>query len=100
MQLFGQRPGNGHRLLTEGREGSGSAAELQHQQTWLEFPQTLTTAGHRTQPTGDFHAEGNRRRVLQPGAPGQWRGHMTLRLGGEGLAQLCQIAVDQFQRAA
>ncbi|MNM69574.1 hypothetical protein D3C81_811720 [compost metagenome] len=100
LQLFGQRLGNRHGLITERGERPGSAAELQHQQAWFEFDQTLAITSHRAQPTGDFHAEGDRCRVLQPGAPGQRRSRITLSLGRENLPQLRQIAFDQFQCAA
>ncbi|MNQ70724.1 hypothetical protein D3C85_853680 [compost metagenome] len=100
LQFFGQRLGNRHGLFAKGRKGSGRTAELQHQQTRLEFGQALATAGHRPQPAGDLHAEGDRCRMLQPGASGQWRGRVALGLGREGLPQLCQVALDQFQCAA
>ncbi|MNG04599.1 hypothetical protein D3C84_877440 [compost metagenome] len=100
LQFSGQRLGNRHGLFAKGRKGSGRTAELQHQQARLEFGQALATACHRPQPAGDLHAEGDWRRMLQPGASGQWRGRVALGLGREGLSQLCQVAFDQFQSAA
>ncbi|MNT70877.1 hypothetical protein D3C72_2093120 [compost metagenome] len=81
LQFFSQRLGNRHGLFAKGCKGSGRTAELQHQQARLEFGQALAIAGHRPQPAGDFHAEGDRRRMLQPGASGQWRGRVAPGLG-------------------
>ncbi|MNH17873.1 hypothetical protein D3C79_775590 [compost metagenome] len=81
LQVQLRRQGFGHRqgLFTKRRQGPGSTAELQGEQAWFEFLQALTVAGQSTQPTGDLHAQSDRRCMLQPGAPGQRR--IGMRLG-------------------
>ncbi len=100
LQFLGQRFGHRHRLFTERSQSARSATELQAQQPWLQLAQALAMAGDRAQPAGDLHAEGDRRRLLQPGPPGQRRGRMALGLSRQHLAQTLQVSIDQLPGAA
>ncbi|MNP00003.1 hypothetical protein D3C76_917870 [compost metagenome] len=71
LQLAGQRLRHRPGVFAEGSQGAGRTAELQAQQARLEFTQALAAAVECAQPARDFHAQGHRRCVLQPGTPGQ-----------------------------
>ena len=79
--------------LTQCGKRSGGTTELQHQQARLELIQALAATGDGSQPTGDFHAQGHRCCVLQPSAPGQWRGGVAFGLAGKNRGQLRQFAL-------
>ncbi|MNN72670.1 hypothetical protein D3C81_1887290 [compost metagenome] len=98
-QLDGQRLRHWPGLFTEGGEAAGGTAELQAEQTRLEFGQTLAVSRHGAQPAGDLHAQRHWRRVLQPGAPGQRRVGVALRLLGQPVGQRGQIALQQTHRS-
>ena len=99
-QLVGQGLRHRQCLFAKGGQRAGGAAKLQHQQTRLQLTETLPVAGDCAEPTGDLHAQRDRRCMLQPGPARQRSCPVTLGLGGKNVPQPRQIMFDQLDRTA
>ena len=100
LEVRGKRRRHIEPAIADCRQRSRGTAELHHQRPRSQLSDAPAMTLDRAQPACGLEAEGDRRRLLQPGAARRRRAPVLAGQLHQGIGQTDQVGFDQIQRAA